>query len=143
MPIQFEMREDEGYFVSRYIGTIQDAEFQDAYNRFHKERDAAHLHELADLSEGDLNALSADALWSQAVIANDRNARLRHNPKRTAVYAPESLAIGLAHMFAAQVDEEQHQLRVFQDRQSALNWMIGTSPRNGSSRKVVLHGNHG
>ena len=64
MPIEFSINHDDGYFISKYIGKISNAELLDAYKNFYQEvMWSPALNELCDLSEiTDMTELTSEGL---------------------------------------------------------------------------------
>ncbi len=128
MPIEFTVYPNEGFYISKSIGAINDAEMLDAYRRFFAcDKWVPGMNELADISETDASQISESGLRNLA--GQIERFFLQHNifPK-VAVYAPFDLSYGLSRMYSV-FAEGFETVEVFRDLSEAKAWLVNANDK--------------
>lgn len=73
---------------------------------------------ISDMSEADYSAVSGDEYRTHASVTRER---MKGMNLQVGLLAPSTVLYGLARMFGPLADMED--LRIFQDRESALEWL--------------------
>ncbi len=123
MPIKITVYPDEGYYISKYTGTITDKEMQDVFRRFFTSVEwVPGMSELADISEADLTEITSDGLNNLAGMVQE--IFRQHNfHMKVAVYAPHDFGYGMARVYSVHAEEfETHE--VFRDIDEAKKWLL-------------------
>jgi len=123
-PITFDVFLDLGLFVTRYRGTVSDADFRGTYARIRPSNPAwLRLDELADMRAMTRFAVAHTTLRSEAELAGRYLAEADVHV-RCAVVAPEDLPFALSRVYGAHADfAGQEDVNVFRDRDSAGDWL--------------------
>lgn len=126
MPIKITVYADEGYYLSRYIGTITDKEMQDVYSRFYTSAEwVPGMNELADISEADISEITSAGLEKLAKIVQEIF-KQHHFHMKVAVYAPHDLGFGMARVYSVHAESfESH--KVFRNFDEAKAWLLDNS----------------
>lgn len=129
MPIKITAYPDEGYYISKYVGTITDMEMMDVFKRFFASDEwVPGMSELADISDADLNEITSDGLLK---LANMVEGIFRQHKfsMRVAVYAPHDLGYGMARVYSVHAERfESH--KVFRDFDEAKVWLLSSDKKN-------------
>ena len=123
MPVSFSVDQNEGYFTSHYTGTIHDPDLHLAWKQFlDGDQWVPGLNELADLSESDLSKVSTGAIKQLALYVK-HTYESRGIKTRVAIYAPADLPFGLARVYDTWATDSPETIRVFRDREKAVEWL--------------------
>lgn len=123
--ITFTSNSEKGFFESKYVGTVDDNEMLNSYKEYFEDPNTTEItNEFTDLSEclefkitsGGLKQLSdySTALFNQLGIENFK----------AAVFAPSDLTFGMTRMYQVYTDEMPENVRVFRNKNDALDWLI-------------------
>jgi hypothetical protein len=124
MPITFSINFDGGYLIAAYTGKISDEEMLASWKGFFQgEKWVPGLNELIDLSQADLNGITANGL--EQLIDYAKTVYEKHNihSVRIAVYAPENIHYGLARMYEALTFDYPQSADVFRSIKEAESWL--------------------
>ena len=123
MPIKITVYPDEGYYISKYVGSITDKEMQDVFRRFFTSDEwVPGMSELADISEADLTEITSDGLNNLAGMVQEIFRQHKFHMK-VAVYAPHNLGYGMARVYSVHAEKfESH--KVFRDLDAAKAWLF-------------------
>ena len=129
MSINITVYPDEGYYISKYVGTITDMEMMDVFRRFFTSDEwVPGMSELADISEADLTEITSKGLSNLADMVEKIFSQ--HNiSMRVAVYAPHDLGYGMARVYSTHAERfETHE--VFRDLDEAKEWLLNLDTKN-------------
>jgi hypothetical protein len=122
MPIKFTVYSNDGYYVSKSIGSITDTEMLDDYGRFFASDEwIPGMNELADISETDVAQITKDGVKDLAGLI-EGIFRQHETFPRVAVYAPNDLPYGLSRMYSVEA-ERFESIKVFRDLDEARAWL--------------------
>ena len=124
MPIEFSFRQDDQYSVAKWSGKITDEKMMRSYMDYY-ECDHWHsgLCEFVDLGDADVSAVTADGVRRFAGAVQSKLTEIGSAPFKTAVYAPKPLPFGMARMYELLTNESPKNVRVFNERQDAEDWL--------------------
>ena len=124
MPIIFSMNHDDGYLEIKYKGQISDSEVLSAYKSYFSSDDSIQVsNDLTDLSEADFTNFSNDAIQELAVYITRSYKKTGIISLKSAIYAPDSLEFGLSRMYEILSSETPQDIKVFKDREKAIQWL--------------------
>ena len=124
MPITFETRRHDGYFIATLVGPVTDAELLDAYREYHETGEwVAGLNELTDLSLADFSKVTTAGLRNLADYTDNLFRATGVAATRTAIYSPRDLPFGLARVYEVLAEGSPEDVRVFRDRSAAEAWL--------------------
>lgn len=121
MPIKFESHPD-GYCILHFSGRLTDQEVLEGCTEFYDEVWRPGLAQLTDVSDADPRDVSNSTLQKIAELARQRTAG--HPPAKVSVYASGDLAFGLARVYTVMAREQPGEIRVFRQRQEAVEWLL-------------------
>lgn len=124
MPLHFSLEPEQPYFMTRFVGQIDDAQLSEYYPSvyFRPELRRAKA-ELADLSEADMTRVTTQGLEALARDIERALVKLGIDALKTAVYSPEDMPFGLARVYQAWSDLSPEVVKVFRDRDKAVEWL--------------------
>lgn len=123
MPISFAIHEEQGLFVSRWVGAISDSDLIPSYDRlFANEKYQPGFHELVDLRNANMAGVTVDGSRGLARMVESYLAG-KCGSFRTAVIAPEDLSFGIARIYGAVAEESPEDVMVFRELTDALEWI--------------------
>ena len=124
MTLQFLPEPDKPYFVTRFVGEIDDSQLFDYYRQVYSRPELQPVKaEFADLSEADMTRVSATALADLAAMIEDDFTSLGGESVRTAVYSPDDMPFGLGRIYQAWSESSPELVRVFRDKDKAIEWL--------------------
>jgi hypothetical protein len=123
MPIQYEIDAGAGRVDCTHVGTVSDDEFLATYQRMYSDPAFDGSYDiLVDLLQAESTPRGAQALKMIADIG-----RRHHKPgekvARIAIVAGADLSFGLARMYEGYAAEVPANIRVFRERDQALEWL--------------------
>lgn len=129
MPIEFTAHPNDGFYISKSIGAITDAEMLDGYMRFFASDEwVPGMNELADISESDVTQVTTGGMENLAMLIQEIFRKHVISPK-VAVYAPSDLPYGLSRMYAVFAEEYEF-IEVFRNLAEARAWLEESTLRN-------------
>lgn len=122
--MHFSLEPEQPYFMTRFVGQIDDAQLSEYYPSvyFRPELRRAKA-ELADLSEADMTRVTTQGLEALARDIERALVKLGIDALKTAVYSPEDMPFGLARVYQAWSDLSPEVVKVFRDRDKAVEWL--------------------
>ena len=124
MPLHFSQEPDQPYFVTRFVGQIDDAQMLEYYSSVHLRTDFEPSRgELADLSEADMTRVTTRAIEELAMEIKETLAKLGIESVKAAVYSPNDMPFGLGRIYQAWSDLSPELVKVFRDRDKAIEWL--------------------
>jgi hypothetical protein len=108
--------------IVTFEGTIRDVDIIETFGAYWQSPDYdPSLNELYDCSNITTEDISSEGLRKIAGVNLDMN---RSGPAvKVAMYAPTDVAFGLIRMYQVFVENSASDLRVFRDRNEALQWL--------------------
>ncbi len=124
MPITFTLKPEEGYYISKYAGSLSDDDLIEPWRDFFKSGEwIPGLNELADISELDGRTITLDGIMQLAKYVTPILKEHCKSVIKVAVYSPNDLPFGLARMYEAMSDESVQKVHVFREREEAEAWL--------------------
>lgn len=122
MAIRIEIDGATKLRVVTFEGAISDADVINTFAAYWQSHDYdPSLNELYDLSPVTYEDVSTEGLRKIAGVNLDLN---RDGPGvKVAMYAPTDVAFGLIRMYQVFVEGSSSEMRVFRDRDEALQWL--------------------
>ena len=128
MPITFSINFDDNYLIAAYSGRISDEEMLASWKGFFQgEMWVPGLNELIDLSQADLNGITANGLEQLVNYAKTVYEEHDIHSVKIAVYAPENIHYGIARMYEALTFNNPQSADVFRSIQEAKSWLKETT----------------
>jgi len=125
MPITFELKESDNYFITKYVGIIRSSELLDSWIQFLEGNNwIPGLNELADLSEADLSELNKYDLVRLSMYVDRIYAANNIKQVRVAVFAPSNVPFGMSKMYEAYSEQSTELVQVFRRKEEALEWLL-------------------
>jgi len=123
MSIEFETSEEGNILISRFKGTLADHTLADyAYQLIHDGHLARHDRELVDGSLVTAVTLTpAGPQHLENVARNHPHLLLNY---RLAMLGPSDLVFGMFRMWEMNIDDMAYQIKVFRQREEAMNWLL-------------------
>ena len=129
MPIYFTVNKSEGYYVSTYVGVIDDSVMVESYRQFLEGDEwVPGLNELVDLSSSEMVKVTSDGLRAVARLASEHYGIHGLRNVQTTIYAPENLHYGIGRMYDALADSNPEEVQVFRNRSEAESWLKKHGP---------------
>ena len=126
MPLHFSPKSEQPYFVTRFVGEIDDGQLFEYYGHVYSRPELQPMKaELADLSEADMRRVTTSGLEELAKSIEKMFAKLGIESIKTAVYSPDDLPFGLGRVYQAWSDSSPELVKVFRDRSKAIEWLCG------------------
>lgn len=124
MPITFELKESDNYFITKYVGIIRASELLNSWIQFLEgDNWIPGLNEFADLSEADLSELNKYDLIRLSTYVDRIYAANNINQVKVAVFAPSNLPFGMSKMYEAYSEQSSELVQVFRSKEEALEWL--------------------
>ena len=124
MPLQFRLESEQPYFVTRFVGQIDDTQLFEYYGRLYSRPELQPLKaEFADLSEADMRRVTTRGLEELAKNIEKSFSELGVQSIKTAVYSPSDMPFGLGRVYQAWSDSSPELVRVFRDHREAIEWL--------------------
>ena len=124
MPLQFRLESEQPYFVTRFVGQIDDSQLFEYYGRLYSRPELQPLKaEFADLSEADMRRVTTRGLEELAKSIEKSFSELGVQSIKTAVYSPSDMPFGLGRVYQAWSDSSPELVRVFRDHREAIEWL--------------------
>ena len=126
MPITFSCQDADDFITVKYAGKITGDDLIAAWKAFlEDEKFTPGNNYFIDVSDADLSKLTGKGLHDyvayleQFIAAQGQGVTVR----KSAIYAPDTLAYGIARMYDALGIDTAKSIRVFKDKQDAINWL--------------------
>ena len=128
MKITFQIFPEENYFISKYTGQITPEYLLESWKEFIKYSAwKPGLYEITDLSSADVTKLDGNTLATLSSYINSVYEAHAISEIKVAVYAPRDLPFGMARMYEAYANESTELVKVFRDKQKAIEWIKDTN----------------
>ena len=102
MPIKFQVKPLEGYFISKWFGTILNNEILSSYEKFFENDEwIPELNELADFSQVDMSKIHNFVLMNLSKYAEDIYNKKGTKEVKVAVYAPKDFPQSITELYRA------------------------------------------
>lgn len=125
MPLHFSLEPGRRYFMTRFEGQIDDTQLFEYYDQVYLRPELQPpMAEFVDLSEGDLTRVTTRGLEELAQRNKHTLSKLGIDSIKTAVYSPNNMPFGLGRVYQAWSDTSPELVRVFRDRQEAIDWLF-------------------
>ncbi len=121
--ISFHINSDERVFVSTWRGNISNEDLLECYRTLFDDKEyEPGYHEIADVTNGDLAAVTGNGLRALAGMISQK---LGPNcpPFKTAIIAPRDLDYGMSRMYEVFSSESPENVRVFRSKEEAMSWI--------------------
>ncbi len=103
---------------------MDDAQLFEFYGEFLNKPELKPLKpEFVDLSEADMTRVTTNGLVELSRMMKDNYLQLGVDLVKTAVYSPDDMPFGLARMYEAWSESSPELVRVFRNRQQAIEWL--------------------
>ena len=124
MSLHFSLEPDRPYFVTRFVGQIDDAQLFEYYDHIYSHPELQPMRaEFADLSEADMTRVTTRGLEELAKRIEKVFLRLGIESIKTAVYSPRDMPFGLGRVYQAWSNSSPELVRVFRDQDEAIEWL--------------------
>ncbi|MDJ0916127.1 MAG: hypothetical protein QNJ05_00085 [Woeseiaceae bacterium] len=124
MTLQFLPEPDKPYFVTRFIGEVDDSQLFEYYRQVYTRPELQPVKaEFADISEADVTRVSATGLAGLAAMIEEDFTSLGIESLKTAVYTPDDMPFGLGRIYQVWSESSPELVRVFRDRDKAIEWL--------------------
>ena len=131
-PITFEIFPEQGFYISRWVGRVDDEAMARAYRRlFEIEAWRPGLDEVVDAREADVRLVSAEGVRTLSKIIESHLVSLEAEDVsfRTAAVFGNDLGFGLARLYEMVSVDSPETVRVFREMAAAREW-LGLSPES-------------
>ena len=124
MPLHFSPEPEQPYFVTRFVGQIDDSQLFEYYGRVYSHPELQPTKaEFVDLSDADMRQVTTRGLEALAKDIEKIFSKLGIESIKTAVYSPSDMPFGLGRVYQAWADSSPELVRVFRDRREAIDWL--------------------
>ena len=124
MPLHFSSQPEKPYFVTRFVGLIEDAQLFEYYGDVYSRPELQPMKaEFVDLSEADMTQVTTHGLEALAKSIAETFSNLGIESIKSAIYSSSDLPFGLGRVYQAWSDSSPELVKVFRDREEAIDWL--------------------
>ena len=123
MPISFKIFEDDGFFLSTWVGSISDSDLQSSYKQLlEDEKFKPGFNEIVDARNAQISDVTSEGLRNLSSMVESHLAGKCEGFK-TAVIAHKDFLYGMSRMYEMISDGKTETVRVFRGPSEAIKWL--------------------
>jgi len=124
MPLHFSTEPSLTYFVTRFVGHVDDGQLFDYYGKVYSRPELNPMKdEFVDLSEADMAGVTTLGLEELSRRISTIFSNMGVESVKTAIYSPNDIPFALGRVYQAWTEISPELVAVFRDDEEAIAWL--------------------